>query len=98
MIFFISMIRGFKDRRTRRFFEGTKVREFQGFSQQAARRLVVLNSAESLKDLASLRSNRFEVLAGDRKNQYSIRINRQWRICFQWKEDGPFDVEIVDYH
>jgi toxin HigB-1 len=92
------MIRGFKDRKTRRLFEGLGVREFQGFSDQAVRRLTVLNSAETLQDLANLRSNRFEALSGDRKNQFSIRINRQWRICFRWKEDGPFDVEIVDYH
>lgn len=92
------MIRGFKDRKTQRFFEGTHVREYQGFSEQAVRRLTILNSAESLQDLACLRSNRFELLSGDRKNQYSIRINRQWRICFQWNADGPFDVEIVDYH
>ncbi|RPH94717.1 MAG: plasmid maintenance system killer protein [Lysobacterales bacterium] len=92
------MIRGFKDRKTRRLFEGLGVREFQGFSDQATRRLTVLNSAETLQDLANLRSNRFEALSGDRKNQFSIRINRQWRICFRWKVDGPFDVEIVDYH
>lgn len=92
------MIRGFKDRKTRQFFEGTNVREFRGFTEQATRRLTILNSAESLQDLASLKSNRLELLSGDRKNQYSIRINRQWRICFQWREDGPFDVQIVDYH
>jgi len=92
------VIRGFKDRKTRQFFEGTDVREFRGIAEQAARRLTILNSAEALKDLASLRSNRLELLSGNRKNQYSIRINKQWRICFQWREDGPFDVEIVDYH
>lgn len=92
------MIRGFKDRKTRRLFAGRGVREFQGFADQAVRRLTVLNSAETLQDLASLKSNRFEALSGDRKSQYSIRINRQWRICFRWREDGPFDVEIVDYH
>ena len=92
------MIRGFKDRKTVCLFAGLGVREFRGFSDQAVRRLTVLNSAETLQDLANLRSNRFEALSGDRKNQFSIRINRQWRICFRWKEDGPFDVEIVDYH
>lgn len=64
----------------------------------ATRRLVVLDSAESLKDLSALRSNRLETLSGDRRGQHSIRINRQWRICFRWEEDGPYDVEIVDYH
>jgi proteic killer suppression protein len=92
------MIQGFKDRKTQQFFEGRKIRDFQGFASQAARRLVVLNSAESLQDLAALRSNRLEPLAGKKEGQYSIRINRQWRICFRWIEDGPYDVEIVDYH
>jgi proteic killer suppression protein len=92
------MIRGFKDRLTQRFFAGQLVRKFQGFADQATRRLAVLDSAESLLDLKALRSNRFESLSGDREGQYTIRINRQWRICFNWEEDGPHNVEIVDYH
>ena len=92
------MIRSFGDRNTERFFGGQRVRAFQGFANQAARRLTVLDSAESLHDLAGLPSNRLERLSGDRARQHSIRINQQWRICFCWKEDGPYDVEIVDYH
>ena len=92
------MIRSFSDRKTRQFFEGRRVRAFQGFEEQAARRLMVLDSAETLQDLSALRSNRLEVLAGDRLGQYSIRINQQWRICFRWENDGPYAVEIVDYH
>ena len=92
------MIRSFKDRDTRRFFEGHRVAAFQRFPDQAARRLTYLDSAESLKDLAALPGNRLEALRGDRTGQYSIRINSQWRICFLWEEDGPYDVEIVDYH
>jgi proteic killer suppression protein len=92
------MIRGFKDRNTQRFFEGHRVRKFQCFSDQAARRLMVLDSAVTLEDLVNLRSNRFESLSGKRKGQYSVRINQQWRICFRWEADGPHDVEIVDYH
>jgi proteic killer suppression protein len=92
------MIRGFKDKKTQSLFEGHRVRQFQGFTDQAVRRLTILNNAETLEDLVCLRSNRFEALSGDRKDQYSIRINKQWRICFRWAEDGPFDVEIVDYH
>ena len=92
------MIRAFKDRNTQRFFEGHRVQKFQGFADQAARRLMVLDSAATLQDLVNLRSNRFEALAGNRKGQYSVRINQQWRICFRWKADGPYDVEIVDYH
>lgn len=71
---------------------------FQGFAIQAARRLVLLDSAETLRDLAALPSNRLELLRGDRAVQHSIRINMQWRVCFRWTEDGPHDVEIVDYH
>ena len=92
------MIRDFKDRRTQRFFEGRQVREFQGFTDQATRRLTVLDNAASLRDLAGLPSNSLESLLGVRAGQYSIRINRQWRICFRWEDDGPYDVEIVDYH
>ena len=92
------MIRSFRDRETRRFFEGQRVAAFQGFARQAARRLVLLDSAEKLSDLATLPSNRLEALRGDRAGQYSIRINAQWRICFRWTDDGPLDVEIVDYH
>jgi proteic killer suppression protein len=59
-----------------------------------------LEAAASLRDLAALPGNRFEALAGDRKEQYSIRINDQWRICFEWPggSQGPLNVEIVDYH
>lgn len=92
------MIQGFKDRRTLRFYEGQRVPEFKEFADQASRRLTVLDSATALSDLLNLRSNRLEHLSGDRKGQYSIRINRQWRICFRWKVDGPYGVEIVDYH
>lgn len=92
------MIRSFRGRNTERFFAGRRVRDFDGFSNQATRRLIVLDSAKSLQDLAALRSNRLESLSGDRKGQYSIRINQQWRICFRWADDGPFDVEIADYH
>lgn len=74
------------------------MRAFQGFADQTTRRLTVLDNAASLRDLAGLPSNRLERLSGDRAGQYSIRINRRWRICFRWDDDGPYDVEIVDYH
>ena len=92
------MIRSFKDRKTRRFFEGRRVPAFHGFTDQAVRRLTLLDSAETLADLAALRSNRLEALRGSRAGQYSIRLNAQWRICFRWSDDGPCEVEIVDYH
>ncbi|MDE0174197.1 MAG: type II toxin-antitoxin system RelE/ParE family toxin [Defluviicoccus sp.] len=92
------MIRSFKDRDTHRFFEGRRVAAYQGFAGQAVRRLVLLDSAETLGDLAALPSNRLEALRGDRAGQHSIRINAQWRVCFRWADEGPCDVEIVDYH
>ncbi len=92
------MIRSFKDRTTRRFFEGQRVAAFQGFANQAARRLILLDSAETLGDLAALPSNRLEALRGDRVGLHSIRINAQWRVCFHWTDEGPCNVEIVDYH
>jgi proteic killer suppression protein len=98
MLRYLLMIRSFKDRKTQLFFEGKWVRDFQGFTEQATRRLTVLDSAELLQDLAGLKSNRLESLSGSRIGQYSIRINWQWRICFRWEADGPDDVEIVDYH
>ena len=94
------MILGCRDRRTERFAGGRFVREFQGFERQAARQLAILNAAPSLGTLRTLPSNRLEALGGGRKGQFSIRINRQWRLCFEWPEgqSGPSNVEIVDYH
>ena len=74
------------------------MRGFQGFADQATRRLTVLDNVASLQDLVALLSNMLEALSGARIGQYSIRINRRWRICFRWEDDGPYDVEVVDYH
>lgn len=94
------MILGYNDRQTSQFANGEFVAAFQGFREQAEKRLSILNAAISLDTLRALPSNRLEALQGDREGQYSIRINRQWRICFRWPEGekGPTDVEIVDYH
>ncbi len=92
------MIRSFGDKDTGALYGGRPVRRFQAFRRQAERRLQILDSAASLGDLAALPSNRFEALAGRRKGQYSIRINRRWRVCFAWRDDEPTGVEIVDYH
>ncbi len=94
------MIVSFRDKRTERFAAGIFVREFSGFARQAEVRLDRLDAATSLKDLGALPGNRLEALRGDRAGQYSIRINDQWRICFEWPErsPGPRNVEIVDYH
>lgn len=92
------MIRGFRDKKTEGFFSGEAVKEFSSFKKAAERKLTMLDSASDLKDLVSPPGNRLEKLRGDRAGQYSIRINDQWRICFVWKVDGPYEVEITDYH
>ncbi|MFQ5717007.1 MAG: type II toxin-antitoxin system RelE/ParE family toxin [Nitrospinales bacterium] len=91
------MIKSFKDKKTERFYKGDFVKPFASFARQAQKRLRILKAAQDLRALQALRSNRFEVLKGDRKGQYSIRINDQWRICFKWN-DGATQVEITDYH
>jgi proteic killer suppression protein len=92
------MIRSCKDKRTREFAEGKRVKAFDGIARKAELKLDQLDSATSLADL-TLPGNHLEVLKGDRKGQYSIRINDQWRICFEWPKgaDGPTNV-VVDYH
>jgi toxin HigB-1 len=94
------MIVSYRDKKTERFARGERVREFSGFSRQAEIRIDRLEAATSLKDLAAIGGNRLEVLRGNRQGQYSVRINDQWRICFEWPEGspGPINVEIVDYH
>ena len=94
------MILDYRDKRTQAFAAGTLVREFQGFDRQAWKRLEILDAATSLDDLRGLPGNRLEALRGDRRGQFSIRINAQWRICFEWPQGaaGPSQVEIVDYH
>jgi proteic killer suppression protein len=92
------MIKSYRDRKTEAFAGGRFERRFQGFSGQAEKRLEILDAAETLADLAALPSNRLEALGGDRAGQHSIRINRQWRVCFEWPADGPENLEITDYH
>ncbi|MEP7354490.1 MAG: type II toxin-antitoxin system RelE/ParE family toxin [Acidobacteriota bacterium] len=94
------MIVGYRDKRTRDFAAGKRVKAFSGLERAARLKLDRLEAAALLKDLAALPGNRFEALLGYRKGQYSIRINDQWRICFEWPDGslGPLNVEIVDYH
>ena len=94
------MILSYRDERTRDFATGKRVKAFFGIERAARLKLDRLEAAASLKDLAALPGNRFEALKGQRKGQYSIRINDQWRVCFEWpdKSPGPTHVEIVDYH
>ena len=94
------MILSYRDARTERFARGERVKQFEPFRRQAENRLVRLEVAASLAEVAALPGNRLERLSSNRKGQWSIRINDQWRICFTWLEGalGPSDVEIVDYH
>ena len=92
------MIVGYRDKRTRDFAAGGRVKAFSGIERSARLKLDRLEAAVALKDLAVLPGNRFEALIGDRKGQYSIRINAQWRICFQFVDGDAFDVELTDYH
>ena len=94
------MIVSYRDKRTRDFATGKRVKAFEAIERSAQLKLDRLEAASSIRDLAALPGNRFEALAGDRKGQFSIRINDRWRICFEWLEGepGPSNVEIVDYH
>lgn len=94
-----SMIKSFKDRETEQIFNRQFSRRLpQDIQRSALRRLTFLHGAKELNDLLSPPSNRLEALSSDREGQYSIRINDQWRICFEWIENDAYDVEIVDYH
>jgi toxin HigB-1 len=94
------VVLSYRDRRTRDLATGKRVKAFSGIERASRLKLDRLEAATSLKDLAALPGNRFEALKGDRKGQYSIRINDQWRVCFEWPQEspGPTEVEIVDYH
>lgn len=93
------MILSYRDKQTRLFAEGKRVKAFGGIARKAEIRLDQLDAATSLVDL-DLPGNRLEALKGNRKGQYSVRINDQWRICFEWVKGakGPSNAEIVDYH
>ncbi len=94
------MIVSYRDKRTADFAAGNRVKAFSGVERAARLKLDRVEAAHVLQDLAALPGNRLEALKGDRKGQYSIRINDQWRVCFEWpdKSPGPTNVEIVDYH
>lgn len=93
------MIQGFADRATKTSFDsGVCPAGWKPFAKIAMRKLDMLNAAVRLENLRSPPGNRLEALKRDRQSQWSIRINNQWRICFRWTDQGPADVEIVDYH
>ena len=93
------MIRGFADDATEKLFrEAVCPARWRNIEAAAVRKLDMVDAATRLEDLRSPPGNRLEALKGDRRGQHSIRINRQWRVCFRWTADGPDAVEIVDYH
>jgi toxin HigB-1 len=93
------VIQSFKCRRTERLFRaGQSPAEWRSFAAVAKRKLDQLEYASRIDDLRAPPGNRLEALRGDRAGQWSIRINRQWRVCFSWTDSGPEHVEIVDYH
>jgi proteic killer suppression protein len=93
------VIQSFADGETALIWSGRRSRRLPGDIQAVAlRKLRLLNQARTLSDLRAAPGNRLEALKGERSGQYSIRVNDQWRICFAWREGGPSDVEIVDYH
>jgi proteic killer suppression protein len=92
------MIRSFRCKETEALFNDSDVPRFRAFERVARRMLYYLNQARRLQDLRVPPGNRLEVLRGDRKRRYSIRINERWRICFVWHDGDAHDVEIVDYH
>ena len=90
----------YRDKRLQQFVAGYRVRDFQSFERQLKKRLTILEEAQSKEDLRLLPSNHFEALLGDRKGQFSIRMNQQWRLCFEWSEseNRAVTIEVVDYH
>ncbi len=92
------MIKSFKSKETETLFRLERGRRWKSIERPALRKLVQLDLAVNINDMRAPPGNQLEALVGDRKGQWSIRINDQFRICFRWTEDGPEDVEIVDYH
>lgn len=92
------MIRTFRCAETKRLFEGLRSAKFQSIERAAVRKLEMLNAVVNLSALAALPGNQLEKLKGGRSGQYSIRINDQWRLCFEWRQGETYEVEIVDYH
>lgn len=93
------MIRSFEDRDTELIWRGQRARRIPNDIQNAAlRKLFMIEAAETIEDLKEPPGNRLEMLKGDRKGWWSIRINQQWRICFKWENGYAENIEIVDYH
>lgn len=95
----LAMIKDFKCKDTKSIFNGLFSKKLpQDIQRLAERKLIMLHRSTEINDLRVPPANRLETLSGNRKGQHSIRINKKWRICFEWKKDGVYGVEIVDYH
>jgi proteic killer suppression protein len=92
------VIKTFRDKDVEALFHDNAIPRFRNFERVARRKLLYLNAAKRLEDLRVPPGNQLEALKGDRKGQYSIRVNDQWRVCFRWHDGAVLDVEIVDYH
>ena len=92
------MIHSFNDKDTEALFQSVLVPRFKNVERVARRKLLQLHAASELATLRIPPGNQLELLRGDRRGQHSIRIHAQWRLCFVWREDGAYQVEIVDYH
>jgi toxin HigB-1 len=92
------MIKSFKCGETERLFLRYHSRKFTNIEAPARRKLAMIHAVTSVIDLMVPPGNQLQKLSGDRKGQYSIRINKQWRICFRWRNGDAHDVEIADYH
>lgn len=92
------MIKSFRCKETEKLFNRERIRKFRNIERTARRKLEMVNAAKELRDLAQPPNNKLEALKKDRAGQYAIRINDQWRVCFVWRDDNAYDVEIVDYH
>jgi len=92
------MIASFRCKETEALFQYQSSRRFRTFERIALRKLLQIHASAELRFLASPPGNQLEALRGNRKGQYSIRINQQWRICFVWRNGHAHEVEIVDYH
>lgn len=93
------MIKSFADKRAEKIFAREPVKRMAiELQRQTRRKLLMLDAATHINELRSPPSNHLEALMGDRKGQYSIRVNNQWRICFRWQASHAYDIELVDYH
>ena len=98
LVIHFIMIKSFSCRDTEKLFHDKRVRRFQSFERQARKRLTVLHAATSSDALMLNPGNKFHALKGNRKGQYAISINKQWRVCFEWLGSNAYNAEITDYH